>query len=96
VTRVLPVALVALTALITTVIVQTVYGVLYLWQYLFEAATRPYDWAGSLCVSGAATAVVLIAGLVARRLTMRITDRQPAGLAAAIRTVEQYRDAANR
>jgi hypothetical protein len=68
VTKVLPVILVAVTALITTAIVEAFYALFYFWHVAFGSAPPSYDWASSLSVSGIATAVVLLAGVVAQRL----------------------------
>jgi hypothetical protein len=64
----LPVALVGLTALITSALVHAGFGIWWLSQHLWNAATPAFDWHGALAVSGTATAIVLIAGLVIRRL----------------------------
>ncbi len=64
----LPVILVAVTALITTAIVEAIYSLFYLWHYAFGSAPPSHDWAGSLSVSGIATAIVLLAGVFAQRL----------------------------
>jgi hypothetical protein len=69
VTHVVPAALVGLTALITSGLVHAGYGIWWLSQSFFRAQAMPYDWAGALAVSGTATTIVLIAGLVVRRLT---------------------------
>jgi hypothetical protein len=85
VTKVLPVILVAVTALITTAIVEAFYALFYVWHVAFGGTPPSYDWAGSLSVSGIATAVVLLAGVFAQRLlagrTVEMTpghDMQPA------------------
>lgn len=64
----LPAALVGLTALITSALVHAGYAIWWLSQSLFRAHAASYDWAGALAVSGTATAIVLIAALVVRRL----------------------------
>jgi hypothetical protein len=63
----LPAALVGLTALVTSGLVHAGYAVWWLSQALIHGHAA-FDWAGALTVSGSATAVVLIAGLVVRRL----------------------------
>jgi hypothetical protein len=68
VTHVLPAALVGLTALVTSGLVHASYGIWWISQYLIRSHAASYDWAGALAVSGTATTVVLIAGLVVRRL----------------------------
>jgi hypothetical protein len=68
VTKVLPVVLVAVTALITTAIVEAFYALFYLWQAAFGSTPPTYDWATPLSISGIATAAVLLAGVFAQRL----------------------------
>ncbi|HYD08019.1 MAG TPA: hypothetical protein VEC60_19950 [Reyranella sp.] len=65
-THALPALLVALTALVTSALVHAGYAI---W-WLFESIFRPmsYDWNGALALSGIATAVVLLVGLIVRRL----------------------------
>jgi hypothetical protein len=96
VTKVLPVVLVAVTALITTAIVEAFYALLYLWHAASGSTPSSYDWAGSLSVSGIATAAVLLVGVLAQRLLVGrsielavgegmqpATDTQPAATGAA-------------
>jgi hypothetical protein len=64
----MPAILVGLTALVTSGLVHAGYAIWWLSQSLFRANAASYDWAGALAVSGTATAIVLIAGLVVRRL----------------------------
>jgi hypothetical protein len=40
----------------------------WLSQYHVFRVDAPYDWAGALAVSGTATTIVLIVGLMARRM----------------------------
>jgi len=68
VTHVLPAALVGLTALITSALVHAGYALWWLSQSFFHAQAASFDWAGALAVSGTATTIVLIAGLVVRHL----------------------------
>jgi hypothetical protein len=69
VTHALPALLVTLTALITGGLVHTGYSFWWLSQRLFFHGDAPsYNWAEALAVSGTATAIVLVAGLVVRRL----------------------------
>ena len=65
-THALPALLVGLTALVTSGLVHAGYGIWWLFESIFRHT--PYDWTGALAVSGTATAVVLIAGLIVRRL----------------------------
>ena len=67
-THVLPAALVGLTALITSALVHAGYGIWWLSQSFFRAQAASFDWAGVLAMSGTATTIVLVAGLVVRRL----------------------------
>jgi hypothetical protein len=76
----LPVALVGLTALITSALVHAGYAIWWLTQSFFRAAS--YDWAGALAVSGTATTIVLIAALVVRRLAAGNTPPAAAATAA--------------
>jgi succinate dehydrogenase/fumarate reductase cytochrome b subunit len=64
----LPAALVVLTALITSALVHAGFGIWWLSQHLWNATAPGFDWPGALAVSGTATTVVLIAGLMIRRL----------------------------
>jgi hypothetical protein len=68
VTHALPAILVGLTALVASGLVHAGYAIWWLSQSLFHANAASYDWAGALAVSGTATTIVLIVGLVARRL----------------------------
>jgi TRAP-type C4-dicarboxylate transport system permease small subunit len=68
VTKILPILLIAATTLVTTAIIQAVYGFLYLWQSAFGSTVPSYDWSESLSASAIATAVVLLAGAIAQRL----------------------------
>jgi hypothetical protein len=63
----LPALLVGLTALVTSGLVHAGYALWWLSQTLTRGHAA-FDWAGALTVSGTATAVVLIAGLLVRRL----------------------------
>ncbi len=67
-THAMPALVVGVTVLITNGLVNAGYGLWWLSQHLFDAQVPAYDWAGVLAVSAAATTVVLIAGLIARRL----------------------------
>jgi hypothetical protein len=67
VTNALPALLVGLTALVTGGLVHAGYAVWWLSQSL-AGGPAAFDWAGALTVSGTATAVVLVVGLVVRRL----------------------------
>jgi hypothetical protein len=76
----LPAALVGLTALVTSGLVHAGYAIWWLaGMEMFGHAA--FDWSGALTVSGTATAIVLIAGLVVRRLVAghapRATDAVP-------------------
>lgn len=69
----LPAALVGLTALVTSGLVHAGYAVWWLSQALIHGHAV-FDWTGALTVSGSATAAVLIAGLIVRRL---VGDHRP-------------------
>ena len=81
----LPAALVGLTALVTSGLVHAGYATWWLAHALIGGHAA-FDWAGALTVSGTATAIVLIAGLVVRRLIGSSAPAQtgsaPAELAA--------------
>jgi hypothetical protein len=64
----LPAALVGLTALATSALVHAGFGIWWLSQHLWHAEAPSFNWQGALAVSGTATTIVLIAGLVIRRL----------------------------
>ena len=63
----LPAALVGLTALVTSGLVHAGYAIWWLAQTLIGGPV-PFDWAGALTTSGTASAIVLIAGLIVRRM----------------------------
>ena len=89
----LPAALVGLTALVTSGLVHAGYAVLWLARALTGGHVA-FDWSGALAVSGTASAVVLIAGLVVRRLvgsdapalTDTATAAGPAPVPAGVRS----------
>ncbi len=63
----LPAALVGLTALVTSGLVHAGYATWWL-AHMLIGGHAAFDWSGALTVSGTASATVLIAGLVVRRL----------------------------
>ena len=63
----LPAALVGLTALVTSVLVHAGYATWWL-AHMLVGGQAAFDWSGALMVSGMASAIVLTAGLVVRRL----------------------------
>ena len=63
----LPAALVGLTALITSGLVHAGYALWWLAHALTDGHAV-FDWSGALTASGTASAIVLIAGLIVRRL----------------------------
>lgn len=63
----LPAALVGLTALVTSGLVHAGYAVWWLAQTLTGGHVL-FDWSGALTVSGTASAIVLVAGLIVRRM----------------------------
>ena len=85
----LPAALVGLTALVTSGLVHAGYAVWWLSQVLIQGHAA-FDWTGALTVSGTATAVVLIAGLIVRRLVgghrPAQTDTTPVAVPVRIRS----------
>jgi hypothetical protein len=80
VTHAMPAILVGLTALVTSGLVHAGYAIWWLSQSVFRANAASYDWAGALAVSGTATTIVLIVGLVVRRL---VAGNAPVRTAAA-------------
>ena len=78
----LPAVLVGLTALVTSGLVHAGYATWWLAHALI-GGHEAFDWAGALAVSGTATAIVLIAGLVVRRLIASGTPAQAGGAPAA-------------
>jgi hypothetical protein len=63
----MPAALVGLTALITSGLVHAGYALWWL-AHALTGGHAAFDWAGALTMSGTASAIVLIAGLIVRRL----------------------------
>ena len=63
----LPAALVGLTALVTSGLVHAGYAILWL-AYALTGGHAAFDWSGALAVSGTASAIVLAATLVVRRM----------------------------
>ncbi len=63
----LPAALVGLTALITSGLVHAGYAMWWL-AHALVGGHAAFDWTGALTLSGTASAIVLIAGLVVRRM----------------------------
>lgn len=63
----LPAALVGLTALITSGLVHAGYAIWWL-AHTLVGGHATFDWTGALAVSGTASAIVLIAGLVVPRM----------------------------
>jgi hypothetical protein len=85
VTYAFPALLVGLTALITSSLVHAGYGLWWLSHHLFRGDAASYDWAGAFAVSGTATTIVLIAGLMVRRLVAGNTPPASTGEAAQTR-----------
>jgi hypothetical protein len=84
----LPAALVGLTALVTSGLVHAGYAIWWLAQTLIGGYAA-FDWTGALTVSGTASAVVLIAGLVVRRMVgsdaQGVTKTETAPVAVPVR-----------
>jgi hypothetical protein len=78
----LPAALVGLTALVTSGLVHAGYATWWLAHALIGGHAA-FDWAGALTVSGTSTAIVLIAGLVVRRLIGSSVSAQTGNAPAA-------------
>ena len=89
----MPALLVGLTALVTSGLVHAGYGLWWVSQHLLNA-NAPYDWTGALTTSGTMTAVVLVAGLLMRRMVAGNAQpvareeavRQPATVPAGLRS----------
>lgn len=77
----LPAALVGLTALVTSGLVHAGYASWWLARTLIGGHATAFDWSGALTVSGTASAVVLIAGLMVRRM---VSSEAPVETKAAI------------
>ena len=75
----LPAALVGLTALITSGLVHAGYAIWWL-----VGGHAAFDWTGALTVSGTASAIVLIAGLVVRRMVSSDVPVQTGEAPAAV------------
>ena len=86
----LPAALVGLTALVTSALVHAGYTIWWLSQHLWHAQAPAFDWSGALMASGLATTLVLIAGLMVRRLAAgnapRVETAQAPPRAVPVRT----------
>ncbi len=82
-THAMPAILVGLTALVTSVAVHVGFAIWWFSESLLRANAASYDWAGALAVSGTATTIVLIAGLVIRRMVAGNTPPVQAKAAAA-------------
>jgi hypothetical protein len=76
----LPAALVGLTALITSGLVHAGYAIWWL-----VGGHAAFDWTGALTVSGTASAIVLIAGLVVRRMVSSDAPVQTGAVPVAVR-----------
>ena len=76
----LPAALVGLTALITSGLVHAGYALWWL-AHMLIGGHAAFDWSGALAVSGTASAIVLTAGLVVRRL---VSGRRPEAAPVAV------------
>lgn len=63
----LPAALAGLTALVTSALVHAGYAVWWL-AHMLIGGHAAFNWTGALTVSGTASAIVLIAGLIVRRM----------------------------
>jgi hypothetical protein len=84
----LPAALVGLTALITSGLVHAGYAVWWLAQTLIGGHAA-FDWSGALAVSGTASAIVLIAALLVRRMVSGeapVTEAAPVVVPVPVRS----------
>jgi hypothetical protein len=68
VTKLLPAIVAAGTALITTAMIFSVFGLFWLGHYLFDDAVPVFDWTRAFMVSAIATTVVLVASMLTLRL----------------------------
>jgi hypothetical protein len=80
----LPAALVGLTALITSGLVHAGYAIWWL-AHALVGGHAAFDWTGALTVSGTASGIVLIAGLVVRRMVSRDAPVQTEAVPVAVR-----------
>jgi hypothetical protein len=85
-TRAFPAILVVLTALIASGFVHAGFALWWFVHYLLGSPASFY-WTSSLSISAAATTLVLIAGLVARRLVM--ADVPSSGGETIVRAAER-------
>lgn len=67
-TKLLPAIVAAGTALITTAMILSVFGLFWLGHYLFDDAMPVFNWTRALAVSAIATTVVLVASMLTLRL----------------------------
>jgi hypothetical protein len=79
----LPAALVGLTALITSGLVHAGYAIWWL-AHALAGGPAAFDWSGALTVSGTASAIVLIAALVVRRMVSGDAPVQTEAAPAAV------------
>jgi hypothetical protein len=82
VARLLPIALIGLTACITTAMVEAVYFACYLWRSAFGEAVPSFSWSRPLPVAGGATAAVLFVGWIVARLMRPAREDALEGLAS--------------
>ena len=75
-TKLLPAIVAAGTALITTAMILSVFGLFWLGHYFFDDAAPVFNWTRAFMVSAIATTVVLVASMLTLRL---LTDRQSDG-----------------
>jgi hypothetical protein len=61
----------ALTALITTAMVEGAYFACHLWRRLFDCSAISFSWVEPLPATGISTAAVLLVGFVTARLMSR-------------------------
>jgi hypothetical protein len=90
VTRMWPITLVALTAFITTVMIEAVYFAVHAGRWLFDGSEFSFDWTRPLPAAGVATTVVLLVGFLAARLMHLSSTDAPAEF--AVKQPVDYRE----
>ena len=67
-TPLVPIILVGLTALTTTVVIEAIYFVCHLWRYLFGGSALSCSWTEPLPIAGPSTVAIWLVGLLVARL----------------------------
>jgi hypothetical protein len=89
-TRLLPIVFVGLTSLVTTMLIETIYLVCHLWQWVFDGSALSFNWIEPLPVAGPSTVAVLLTGLLASRL-MSLSNQDSTD-AITVKQAADYKD----